>query len=114
MTDTTLTELVQDELENLKAQDIKTIDVSELTTVTDTMIIASGTSDRHTKAIAQSITERAKKAGYQPIGIEGQGDGEWILVDLGDLIVHIMLPRTRDFYNLERLWSHPDLQRTRA
>ena len=114
MVKTTLTELVQDELENMKAQDVKTIDVSEMTTVTDTMIIASGTSDRHTQAIAQSVVERAKKAGYQPLGVEGQRDGEWILVDLGDLIVHIMLPRTRDFYNLERLWSHPDLQKISA
>ena len=92
------------ELDEMKANDIKVLDVSALTTVTDTMIIASGTSTRHVKAIASSLGAAAKKAGIPPIGVEGVGQGDWVLVDLGDLIAHIMIPETRDFYQLEKLW----------
>lgn len=99
-----LTELVVKALEDLKAQDIKAIDVRGKTAITDMMVIASGTSDRHVKALADSVVIKAKEAGVMPLGTEGQGDNEWVLVDLNDVVVHVMLPRVRDFYNLEKLW----------
>lgn len=99
-----LQELVVDALEDLKAQDIWLQDVHDQTSITDVMIIASGTSERHVKSIADHVVEKAKQAGTPPLGVEGQG-GDWVLVDLGDVIVHIMQPQTRAFYNLEKLWS---------
>ncbi|MFW5454000.1 ribosome silencing factor [Thioalkalivibrio sulfidiphilus] len=99
-----LTELVIKALEDLKGQDIKAIDVRGKTAITDMMVIASGTSDRHVKALADSVVVKAKEAGVMPLGTEGQGDNEWVLVDLNDVVVHVMLPRVRDFYNLEKLW----------
>ena len=100
-----LKKLVIDALEDLKAQDIKVLDVRGLSNVTDLMIVASGTSDRQVKAIAYHVVEKAKKKGLPPLGVEGEQAGEWALVDLGDAVVHIMLPQTRDFYNLEKLWG---------
>ena len=79
----------------------------EITSVADNMVIASGTSNRHVKALADSVADAAKSAGFPPIGTEGENTGEWILVDLGDVIVHLMLPATREFYDLERLWKNP-------
>jgi ribosome-associated protein len=99
-----LTELVIKALEDLKAQDIRAIDVRGKTTITDMMVIASGTSDRHVKALADNVIIKAKEAGVVPLGTEGEGDNEWVLVDLNDVVVHVMLPRVRDFYNLEKLW----------
>ncbi len=92
-------------LEDLKAQDIWVADVRDMTSIADLMIVASGTSDRHVKAIADNVVEQAKKAGFPPLGVEGEGGSDWVLVDLGDVIVHLMLPQTRAFYNLEKLWS---------
>lgn len=92
-------------LEEMKAQDVNRLDVRHLTSVTDTMIIASGRSDRHVRAVADAVILRAKQAGHPPIGVEGQEAGEWVLVDLGDVVVHVMLPRVRDFYKLESLWD---------
>lgn len=100
-----LKKLVIDALEDLKAQDIKVLDVRGLSNVTDLMIVASGTSDRQVRAIAYHVVEKAKKKGLPPLGVEGEQAGEWALVDLGDAVVHIMLPQTRDFYNLEKLWG---------
>ena len=100
-----LHKLVTGALEDMKAVDVRVIDVRELTTITDTMIIASGTSDRHVRALADKVVETAKANSFPPIGIEGEDEGEWVLVDIGDAVVHLMLPRIRDFYNLEKLWD---------
>jgi ribosome-associated protein len=102
-----LKQLVVDTLADLKARDISVMDVSGKTAVTDFMIVASGTSDRHVKAIAETIAFRAKEAGEPALGMEGINEGEWALVDLNGVVVHVMLPKVRDFYNLERLWSAP-------
>lgn len=99
-----LCDLVIDALEEVKAKDIVKLDVRELTTVTDYMIVASGTSNRHVKALAESVAEKSRAAGHRPAGIEGADGSEWVLLDLGDALVHVMLPRVREFYNLEKLW----------
>ena len=108
MTDTMnseqLLELVTTALDDMKAQNIRTIDVRGKTTLTDFMVIASGTSGRHVQSTAESVATEAKQAGIPPLGVEGQESQEWVLVDLNDVIVHVMLPETRDFYNLEKLW----------
>ncbi len=89
----------------MKATNVRVLDVRGVTDIADTMVIASGTSDRHVRSIADRVVESAKKAGFQPMGVEGAGDGEWVLVDLQDVIVHVMLPRVREFYRLESLWE---------
>ncbi len=103
-----LLDLVLDALKELKAKNIASLDVRAMTSVADDMVIASGTSSRHVKALADNVMEKAKDAGYRPLGTEGERGAEWILVDLGDIIVHLMLPATREFYDLERLWRTPD------
>jgi ribosome-associated protein len=100
-----LSDLVVDALEELKAIDIVRLDVRKLTTVTDYMIVASGTSNRHVKALADNVAEKAREAGHKPAGVEGEEGSEWVLLDLQDALVHVMLPRVREFYNLEKLWS---------
>ncbi|WP_416137258.1 ribosome silencing factor [Halomonas sp. HK25] len=97
--------LAIDALEDLKAKDIALLDVSHLTSVTDLMVIASGTSTRHVSALANSVVQKAKEADLQPLGVEGGSDSDWVLVDLGDVVVHVMLPETRQLYDLERLWA---------
>lgn len=99
-----LSALVIDALEELKAKDIVKLDVRELTTVTDYMVVASGTSNRHVKAIADAVADKAKEANHRPVGVEGEDGSEWVLLDLQDVLVHVMLPRVREFYNLEKLW----------
>ncbi len=96
-------------LHELKALDVQVLDVRNLTTITDTMIIASGRSDRQVKAMADKLIERAKELGIPPIGVEGEQQGTWILVDLGDVIAHLMHPTTRAYYQLEKLWSSDEL-----
>ena len=91
-------------LEDIKAVDVVTIAVSSLTDVMDTMIIASGNSHRQVKALANNVLSDAKNAGFSPIGIEGENSGEWILIDFGDIVTNIMLPSSRKFYDLDRLW----------
>lgn len=97
--------VVEGALDEMKAVNVKVLAVNKLTDITDTMIIASGNSDRHVRSIADRVVEHAKKAGFRPMGVEGERDGEWVLVDLQDVIVHIMLPKVREFYRLESLWD---------
>jgi len=104
-----LKDLVVETLADMKARDVTIMDVRGKTAITDYMIVASGTSDRHVKSIAETVAYRAKEGGEPPIGSEGVDGGEWALVDLNGVVVHVMLPKVRDFYSLERLWSAPAL-----
>ena len=97
--------VIESALDDIKAVNVRVLDVRKLTDIADTLVIASGNSDRHVRSIADRVVEFAKKAGYRPMGVEGERDGEWVLVDLQDVIVHIMLPRVREFYRLESLWD---------
>ncbi len=97
--------LVHNALEDLKAENIVELDVREKTDVTDYIIVASGNSSRHVKSIANNVVMEAKKAGLPPLGVEGEDEGEWMLVDLADVVVHVMQPQIRDFYDLENLWQ---------
>ena len=92
-------------LGDMKAVNVKVFDVRRVTDVADCMVLATGTSDRHVRSIADRVLERAKGGGFRPMGVEGERDGEWVLVDLNDVIVHVMLPRVREFYGLEELWE---------
>lgn len=92
-------------LDDMKALEIKVLDVRGLTDIADTMVIASGTSDRHVRSVAQKLVEKTKAAGFRPHGVEGQQDSDWVLIDLNEMIVHVMLPRVREFYGLEKLWD---------
>lgn len=98
-------------LEDIKAQDIVTIDVREKTSITDFMVIASGTSNRHVKSLVDNVLEKVKEKGVRPLGSEGLDTGEWALLDLGDIVVHVMLPTARQFYDLERLWQGAEQSR---
>ena len=107
--------LVLNAVEELKAVNVRVLDVREQTSMTDVFVIAGGTSARHVKAIAHNVTMKAKAAGMEILGVEGEGQGEWVLVDLGDVVAHVMLPQVREFYQLERLWeSGPAPQRASA
>jgi len=101
-------------MSDMKALNVKVLDVRGLTDVADTMIVCSGTSDRHVRAIAELVIERCKAAGRRPMGTEGKQDAEWVLVDLQDVLVHVMLPRVREFYALEQLWEAPAAARRGA
>ena len=103
-----LLEAVRDALEELKAKDAVEIDVRGKSSVCDYMVVASGTSTRHVKSVADEVVRFAKKLDVMPLGVEGEREAEWVLVDLGDVIVHVMLPRVREFYALERLWTVGD------
>lgn len=95
-------------LEEMKAKDTVEIDVRGKTSIADYLVVASGTSTRHVKSVADEVVKFAKKCGVMPLGVEGEREAEWVLVDLGDVIVHVMLPRVREFYALERLWTVGD------
>jgi ribosome-associated protein len=100
-----LADLVVEALDDIKAFDIRAIDVRPLTTMTDFMVIATGRSDRQVRALADSVVQKARAAGVRPLGVEGENSGEWVLIDLGDVIVHAMQADARDFYQLEKLWD---------
>lgn len=112
-----LTKLVVDALENLKGQDIRVLDVKALTPMTDVMVLCTGTSNRHCAALANNVLDEAKAQGVRPLGIEGLDQGEWALVDLNGVLVHVMQAQTRAFYQLEKLWSmegHDDAEAPEA
>jgi ribosome-associated protein len=100
-----LEKLVLAALDDMKAVNVKLLDVRGSTDITDAMIVASGNSDRHVRAIADRVIEKARQAGRRPLGVEGTRDNEWVLVDLQDVLVHVMLPRVREFYAIEQLWE---------
>lgn len=106
-----LLQLVENALAELKAKDLVVMDVREQTSVTDYMVVASGTSSRQVVALSNNLVEKAKEAGVQPLGVEGKEGGEWVLVDLGSVVVHVMQPATREFYDLERLWQSAESRR---
>ena len=97
--------LILDALEEAKAVDICQLDVRKLTDITDFMVIASGTSHRHVHAMAERVREAARQQQLRPIGIEGETENDWILIDFADVVVHAMMPQVREFYSLERLWN---------
>ncbi len=105
-----LTTVVIDALEDIKARDIQLVNVMKITSVFDYIAIASGDSTRQTKALANNVIEKVKEAGYDIIGSEGEGTGEWVLVDCGDIVVHIMQPAVREYYKLEELWQEGKLE----
>ena len=100
-----LKETVLTALDDMKANDVVCMDVTGLTPLMDYMVIASGTSSRHVKSLVDSVIEKSKAAGNRPMGVEGLELSEWVLIDLGDMVVHVMLPKAREFYDLERLWE---------
>jgi ribosome-associated protein len=104
-----LTTLAVAALEDLKAVDIKVLNVRDLTTIADAMVICTGTSNRHVKSLAENVVDMARQRGYRPLGIEGLGEGEWVLVDLNGVLVHVMQAQTRLFYQLEKLWDMSQL-----
>jgi len=103
-----LTARVQQSLQDMKAVDIVMLDVSDKSSMTDVLFFATGNSTRHVKSIADNVAIKEKEAGNPPIGVEGKGSAEWVLVDLNDVIVHVMLEKTREFYQLEKLWEKED------
>lgn len=105
-----LLQLVIESIENIKGHNIHTLDVREVSSITDYMVIASGNSTRQVSAIARHLVEEVKKHGNPPLGTEGEAVGEWVLVDLGDIVVHIMHPDIRNFYQLEKLWGEMEQQ----
>ena len=107
-----LKELVLTALEDFKAIDVQSIDVSNQNPLTELFVIATGNSSRHVKSMAENLVMRAKAAGCPPLGVEGQRQADWVLVDLNDVIVHLMLPQARAFYNLEKLWQASSEQRS--
>ncbi len=97
--------LVINALEDLKVAELTEVDVRDKTSMTDIMLVAVGTSNRHVKSLANHVIMECKQAGVMPLGVEGERDGEWVLVDLGDILVHIMQPQVRDYYDIEKLWE---------
>jgi ribosome-associated protein len=100
-----LTQIVVDALDDLKAVNVRTLNVRNKSNVTDVLVIATGTSARHAKSLAENVVVKAKHSGVIPLGVEGEDSGEWVLVDLGDVVVHIFQAEVRDFYQLEKLWE---------
>lgn len=111
-TDDRLTLIAVEALEELKAIDVRVLDVRDMTSVTDFMVVASGSSSRQLRALAENVLKRCREAGFRPLGTEGEDSGEWVLVDLGDVVVHVMDTTTREVYQLEKLWERPARLRT--
>ena len=107
VSDTDLLQCVTSLLDDYKARDVQVIDVRGISSLSDYVILATGTSTRHLQAVAENLVVGLKRAGYQPLGVEGQRDSDWVLVDADDVIVHLMLAQAREFYNLEKLWDVP-------
>ena len=114
MTPETMKKAVVAALEDIKASDITVLNVKKLTSMTDYMIIASGESSRQVNALARNVVEKLKERGAEIVGVEGESAGEWVLVDLGHIIVHVMHPAVREYYNLEELWEAPKATRKKA
>jgi ribosome-associated protein len=110
----TMKQAVVDALEDVKAIDISVLDVSKMTSLTSYMIIASGSSNRQTRALADNVQKKLKELGVEALGVEGEKEGEWVLLDLGDIVVHVMLPATRDYYNLDQLWGAAESRRAKT
>ncbi|WP_394493869.1 ribosome silencing factor [Shewanella sp. ENK2] len=108
MQSTELKDFVVDKIDDLKAKDVVILDVANQSHITDFMVICSGTSKTHVRAIAENMIVEAKTAGMQPLGVEGRDSSEWVLVDLGGVILHVMQQATREFYDLEKLWTDSD------
>ena len=106
-----LQRVVVDALEDVKAQNITVLNTTGLTTLFDRVVIASATSNRQSRALAASVRDKVREKGGHVISVEGEDTGEWVLVDLGDVVVHVMLPTARQFYDLERLWQGAELSR---
>ena len=102
-----LRQMIEVMLEDGKAENVAVVDLTGKSTIADHMIIASGRSHRHVVAIAGHLVECLKKSGFRPVGTEGLAQGDWVLIDAGDVIVHVFRPEVRDFYNLEKMWSMP-------
>lgn len=100
-----LNSIVVSALEDLKAQDVSVLDVVSMSDVMDTLVIATGTSSRHVKSLAGNVVDELKKRDFRPIGVEGMEASDWVLVDYGSVVVHVMLPQARQFYDLEKLWT---------
>nr|WP_110019773.1 ribosome silencing factor [Plasticicumulans acidivorans] len=100
-----LKNVVVDALEEVKGVDLKVLDVRGKASFADLMVIVTGTSDRHVKALAGKVQEKCREAGEKPIGVEGERDGQWVLIDFGDVVVHVFTAQQRDYYNLEKLWA---------
>ena len=100
-----LKSIIRAALDDVKADNVVEIDVQGVSDVSDLLVIASGTSNRHVRSLAANVVDESKKAGFRPLGVEGEDAGDWVLVDFGDIVVHVMQPETRSFYELEKLWS---------
>lgn len=109
-----LTQVAVEALEDLKAVDVRVINVRGKSNVTDVMVVATGTSARHVKSLAENVVEKVKKNGVKPLGIEGEDVGEWVLVDLADVVVHVLQAEMRDFYQLEKLWETEPANRSKS
>ena len=103
--------LIVEALEDIKAKDITTLDIRPHNSIADTLVIASGTSSRHIQSMAEQVIDKVKKSGEQPLGTEGKGSGDWVLVDLSDIIVHLLMPEARARYDLEHLWAAPETKK---
>jgi ribosome-associated protein len=114
MSDTSLQQIATAALEDIKARDIVAFDVRKLTSLYDTLVIATAESARQVKALAQHVRDKLKEAGATIIGVEGEETGEWVLVDAGEIVVHVMQPAVRAYYNLEELWAPPAVRRRSA